>query len=831
MATTHRSLLAILITCLLLITGLPAQAQAQTTKPGAFVPLAPSRILDTRSGIGAGGPVGPGQTIDFQVAGVAGIPQTGVAAVVLNVTVAEARSFGFVTAFPAGSPKPNASNLNYSAGQTVPNLVVVKLGVNGRVALANTSAGSVALIADASGYYLAGDATAPGSFVPLEPSRTLDTRFGVGAGGPVAPNGSIDVQITGRAGVPASGVAAVVLNITVTEARSYGFITAHPTGEWRPNASNLNYVAGQTVPNLAMVKLGAGGKISLFNASAGSVALIADVAGYYLAGGPAGTGAFVPLSPSRVVDTRENLGTWGPVWGNDTRNSIQIAGRGGVPAAGVSAVVLNITVTEARSYGFVTAYPADQARPNASNLNYVAGQTVPNLAVVKLSSDGRLALSNISAGSAQVIADVAGYFVEQPYGSVAQIGSGQIGAESYYNNWSWPDDVNVLDHGDGTLSFITHQAEQFIVTRRVAETGAIVNGPHTISMPGWTRWGTAILGTDGYYYVLVGQYNWTEDPDLDVMALRRYDANWQLSAMSLIKGGVSQGVVGIRTPFDAGRADMVQVGNRMVIHMARLMFRSPSDGLNHQGNMTIEVDLDTMTATPFGDLGGMSYSSHSFSQWVAMSGSDLIMVDHGDAYPRAVQIGVMADYPNQRNVSTHLAFSFNGVTGDNFTGATVTGLAPSATGALVVGNSISHPDAPNGPLGARSESRNAYVVAFDKTTGASQVRWLSSYPATGSMTASEPRIVQVSADRYVVLFRVWHDKNRYKDFHTEYRVVDAQGNVLVAHSLGAVEFSAAAQPRLVGGKIYWVANQYPDASTLYLFGVDVTNLADPRLLG
>lgn len=527
MVRSTRSLLAVLVTCLLLITGLPAQAEAQTMKPVAFVPLAPSRILDTRSGIGAGGPVGAGQTIDFQVAGVAGIPQTGVAAVVLNVTVTEARSFGFITAFPAGSAKPNASNLNYSAGQTVPNLVVVKLGVNGRVALANTSAGSVALIADVSGYYLAGDATAPGSFVPLEPSRTLDTRFGVGAAGPVAPNGSIDVQITGRAGVPASGVAAVVLNITVTEARSYGFITAHPTGEWRPNASNLNYVAGQTVPNLAMVKLGAGGKISLFNASSGSVALIADVAGYYLAGSPAGTGAFVPLSPSRVIDTREHLGTWGPVWGNDTRDQIQIAGRGGVPATGVSAVVLNITVTEARSFGFVTAYPAGEARPNASNLNYVAGQTVPNLAVVKLSPQGTLAVSNISAGSAQVIADVAGYFVEQPYGSVAQIGSGAAAPESYWGNWAAVDDVNVLDHGDGTLSFITHQPEQFIVTRRVAETGAIVNGPHTISMPGWTQWGTAILGTDGYYYVLVGQSNWSEDPDLDVLALRRYDANWQ----------------------------------------------------------------------------------------------------------------------------------------------------------------------------------------------------------------------------------------------------------------------------------------------------------------
>lgn len=213
--------------------------------------------MDTRVGLGAGVPVGANKTITVQIAGRGGIPATGVSAVVLNITVTEARSFGFVTAFPAGTAKPNASNLNYTAGQTVANQAVVKLASDGKIALANTSSGSVALIADVAGYCLAGQASSPGTFTSLAPSRVLDTRAGIGAAGPVRANDAITVQIAGRGGVPASGVSAVVLNITVTEARSFGFVTAYPARTSRPNASNLNYSTGQTVPNLAVVKLDA----------------------------------------------------------------------------------------------------------------------------------------------------------------------------------------------------------------------------------------------------------------------------------------------------------------------------------------------------------------------------------------------------------------------------------------------------------------------------------------------------------------------------------------------------------------------------------------------
>jgi len=126
--------------------------------------------------------------------------------------------------------------------------------------------------------------TAPGAVVPLSPARILDTRAGLGAAGPVPSTGSISVQVTGRGGVPATGVSAVAVNVTVVDPSTGGYITVWPSGTPRQETSNLNFQPGQTVPNLVVVPVGADGKIKLYNGSPGTVQLIADVAGYTLAG-------------------------------------------------------------------------------------------------------------------------------------------------------------------------------------------------------------------------------------------------------------------------------------------------------------------------------------------------------------------------------------------------------------------------------------------------------------------------------------------------------------------------------------------------------------------
>src|SRR5262249_14936391 len=159
-------------------------------------------------------------------------------------------------------------NLNFTAGQTIPNLVVARLGTNGSVTLYNGSGGTVKLMGNVAGYYLSGTPTAPGTFQSLSPSCLLDTRTGTGAPkGAVGAGKSVALKVTGKGGVPASGVGAVVLNVTATAPTGPGFITVYPAGATLPAASNLNFTAGQTIPNLVVARLGTNGSVTLFNGS------------------------------------------------------------------------------------------------------------------------------------------------------------------------------------------------------------------------------------------------------------------------------------------------------------------------------------------------------------------------------------------------------------------------------------------------------------------------------------------------------------------------------------------------------------------------------------
>ena len=193
----------------------------------------------------------------------------------LNLTSTQADTDSFITVWPTGTPRPNASNLNTDPGQDTPNLVIATVGTNGKISLYNDN-GTGHLVADLLGWYP--QAT---DFVPRAPVRLLDTRNGTGApAGPLGPRSSIDLQITGTADLPTTGVAAVVLNLTSTQADTDSFITVWPTGTPRPNASNLNTDPGQDTPNLVIATVGTNGKISLYNDN-GTGHLVADLLGWY----------------------------------------------------------------------------------------------------------------------------------------------------------------------------------------------------------------------------------------------------------------------------------------------------------------------------------------------------------------------------------------------------------------------------------------------------------------------------------------------------------------------------------------------------------------------
>ena len=371
-------------------------AGSPTTKEsnGArYHPLTPSRILDTRAGPG---PIDAGATMDLQVTCAGGVPSTGVSAVILNVAVTGPTAASYLTVYPAGEPRPVAANLNYTAGQTVPNLVTAKLGAGGRLSLFN-AAGATHVIADVAGWFDDGTPTTGSRYHPLTPSRILDTR----SAAPLGPGATMAASVTGLGGVPSAGVSAVVMNVAVTGPTAASYLTVFPAGEAMPVAANLNYTAGQTVPNLVTAKVGAGGRVSLYNA-AGSTHVVMDVAGWY--DGTSAIGAlYHSVTPSRILDTRSSAAV-------DTAvTDLQVSGRGGVPSAGAAAVVMNVAVTGPTAASYLTVFPHGEPRPWAANLNFVAGQTVPNLVNAKLGTGGKVSLAN-AAGATHVIADVAGWF-------------------------------------------------------------------------------------------------------------------------------------------------------------------------------------------------------------------------------------------------------------------------------------------------------------------------------------------------------------------------------------------------------------------------------------
>ena len=389
------------------IDRLPATGQVPTSGSSSNAPvvaIAPARLADTRTGAStvdgrqAGtGALGAGKILTVDVTGRGGVRSDATVAL-LNVTAVSPRDTGFFTIWSCAGPTPNASQLNYTAGQVVANAVTVGLDA-GRVCIFTHA--TTDLIVDVTGYVRATDAVRP-----VTPARLADTRTGAGtvdgrqAGtGVVAAAQTLRVNVAGRGGIAADATT-VSLNVTAVNARGAGFLTVWSCDGPVPTASNSNYRTGQVVANMVTTEL-SGGDVCIFTQAATD--LIVDVTATIANSGP-----IHMIRPTRYLDTRGGPTVFmassypqriyaGGVY------DVQTVGRASNVTA-ASGLIANVTVVNPTGPGFLTVYPCESPRPNASTLNYNGNDVVANTVLV--------ASSNVCVytfADADIIVDIVGY--------------------------------------------------------------------------------------------------------------------------------------------------------------------------------------------------------------------------------------------------------------------------------------------------------------------------------------------------------------------------------------------------------------------------------------
>ena len=392
------------------VPGSAVTPAAAVSTAGTYHPVSVARAFDTRTGVGVTRRAVPaGGTVTVPVAGRAGVPKTGVSAVSVTITVLSAVKTGSVTVFPGGARRPSAGTVSFTAARTEQSTLVAQLGASGSVSIHNNSAGSVQLVGDVAGYYLAGTPSAAGAFGVVTTTRVLDTR----TSSAIPAHGSRSFRVGGVAGVPSSGTGAAVLDIGVLSPSGSNTLTAYPGRTTRPGAASLNYSARTTVQREVTQQLGSDGSVAIGNNSGFPLTVVVDVIGYYRAGTPSVAGGFAPASHVRVFDTRlSEQYSDGPIAAHGAR-PVAVLGstfpQGSLlPASGSIAAAVAVTVLHPATAGSVTLYRTGVARPTASTISFTAGNTSTGTEAVTLGGDGAFEIANNTGKPLDVVVEVTG---------------------------------------------------------------------------------------------------------------------------------------------------------------------------------------------------------------------------------------------------------------------------------------------------------------------------------------------------------------------------------------------------------------------------------------
>ena len=323
----------------------------------------------------------------------------------------------------------------------------------------------------------------------------------------------------------------------------------------------------------------------------------------------------------------------------------------------------------------------------------------------------------------------------------------------------------------------------------------------------------AFYDSGNNYYVLSGQENPKQNDSLEVFRITKYDKNW-----NKIK---SCGLYGANTtvPFDAGSARMTHSGDHLLVRTCHEMYKS-SDGNNHQSNVTIEVDMPSMTITD-SYTGVMNvdygYVSHSFNQFIKTDGNHIVALDHGDAHPRsAVLVKYNSDFTTGKffpsyfdKVSNIDVVTYPEYTAGhyNYTGAAIGGFDVSSSSYIVAQSTVDL-DYIN-----TSETRNVYVSAVSKDLSTNKLNKITSY-ADGTASASAPQLVKINNNSFLLLWA--------RDTKVSCVKLNADGTV--NGSIHTFEGSLSdCQPVIKNGRAVWYVY---DKNNVTFNSLNLSNLDD-----
>ena len=376
-----------------------------------YHPIAPTRLLDTRNGTGLSGAFSSQVARTFKVTGA--VVPSGAAAVTGNLTVTQQTSFGYLAIGPVALNQPATSTLNFPLSDDRANAVTVALGAGGTLSVTYVTGAlgpTAQVVFDVTGYFTPD--TSGATYHGVTPTRILDTRNGIGGlSGPFVSNLARIFTVAGGGGVVPANAVAVTGNVTVTGQTDAGFLSVGPAAANSPTTSTLNFPAGDDRANAVTVALGAGGTLSITYVAVtpgGTAGVVVDVTGYFTA--DATGSSYVPIFPTRLLDSRYGVGLSGPL-ATGLARTFQISGVA-VPT-GASAVTGNLTVTQQTSPGFLSLGSNPVNNPTTSTLNFPLADDRANAATVALGAGGTLSVTYATSTPGQTtqsIFDVTGYF-------------------------------------------------------------------------------------------------------------------------------------------------------------------------------------------------------------------------------------------------------------------------------------------------------------------------------------------------------------------------------------------------------------------------------------